>query len=386
MQTDPIKRVLFVAPRHPENSGGSTVISNLTSAFEARGIDARCISIHPGSRPDPQTVTIIRHADLHAGPVLRTGSGTISSLTQIPRWIWKRVDKRIVDYRLRRIISSCDADTAIIFTHVLGKMMLDKTGYKRRPLGPLMFGQHHSQFESLSDEPWLTTAIPEHFRGVDAFIALTEVDAQKFSTLVDAPCYAISNPGPAEPFPLSKYQPIAISLARLSHEKRVPLVVDLFAKASDTDGLRHWRLDIYGDGPESETVRSHIENSGISDRIRLLPPTTITTPLATASINVTASTLEGFGMTLLESALAGVPSIAFECSPGVAEQLDNGRGIMVPRDDHHTFVRELRRLMHSENTVRAMGARARTGATAHTPAEITRRWIDLFNETAASRI
>ena len=56
----------------------------------------------------------------------------------------------------------------------------------------------------------------------------------------------------------------------------------------------------------------------------------------TASLHLMTSTFEGFGMSIVEAAWAGVPTMAFVCSPGVAEVVTPTQGFPVRPGDAAT--------------------------------------------------
>ncbi|MFK4493825.1 glycosyltransferase [Dermacoccus sp. GAS27A] len=382
--SEPVSHIRFVVPRFPDTSGGATVVENLTTAFRQRGITVDVVSIYPGSknqegtspRGEDDVITVLEREDLHQHPV----STSRGPLRAAPLALFKRWDRWRQLSALRRTMATLPANSVVIFTHVLGKMMVDESGFQRSPTGPLFVGQHHSSFASLEDEPWLREALPKHFADCDAFVALSDEDAAFFGSLLDVPCVAIPNPAPEGRTLSTQSTKRAVALARLSHEKQIPLMVRLFAAAITVPEADGWSLAIYGDGVERPQVADEIEHSGMHTRIQLAGVVDDSaTALSDASLNLLTSSLEGFGMTILEAACSGIPSIAFDCSEGVRSQLEDGAGYLVPASDETAYVEALRAAMTNDEERARRADRALTRSRSYDASTIAARWLALFD-------
>lgn len=382
--SNPVSHVRFVVPRFPDTSGGATVVENLMAAFRQRGITVDVVSIYPGAkdqkgastRSSDDVDTVLEREDLHRYPVSAShGPLRAAFLAAFKRW-----DRRRQLSALRRTMAKLPADSVVIFTHVLGKMMVDESGYERSPNGPLFIGQHHSSFKSLDDEPWLREALPKHFADCDAFVALSPVDATAFDSLLDVPCVAIPNPAPVGRTRSTQSQKMAVVLARFSHEKQIPLMVRLFAEAITVPEADGWRLVIYGDGAEHPQVAEEIERAGMGARIELAGVVEDSDiALSDASLNLLTSSLEGFPMTILEAACSGVPSIAFDCSEGVRSQLENEAGYLVPANDEAAYIETLRAAMTNGEERSRRADRALARSRSYDPTIVATRWFGLFD-------
>lgn len=369
-----LRRIEFLAPRIPEMSGGSTAIENLANVFQAEGVEVGFISIWPGTRSTRIPVrTVFVHERLHraAGRRHRSRTGRLRNLPLSPL---RRADRWHALRGLRQHVESVGPDTALVITHVMAAAILDESGWKPQANGPLLIGQHHSQFESLNEEPHLAGQMSQHFQSLDAFTALTAPDAQKFESLIPAPCFGIGNPISKATLRSRHDRHEAIALARFSGEKQLDLMVRLFAEAT-RDGLSSdWTLSIYGSGPEEERVRTAIRASGAGNRIRLRGRTDdARAVLADASVNLLTSRYEGFGMTILEAATVGVPTVAFDCSPGVHDLVADG-GILVAPGDEDGYVRSLRDLLSQPERIKALGAAALDAADRFSPEATVAKW------------
>lgn len=239
--------VVLVTPRHPEMSGGSTFVRTMQEALEADGVAVDVVSVWPGTTGGRRaSLTVYPDEQLHRGPVLRGQGGLAGRARGLPRLVRKRVQRTRQHRRLRQLLGSLGPGSVVIFTHPLGRIAAEDAGWRRPANGPVLVGQHHSQFRSLEDETWLAEAIPRYFSDVDAFVALTDDDAEQFARILPVPCFGIGNPVAPPPAPtpgsVESPTPAAVALARFSHEKQLDVMIRCFVEATSPAHLRHWRL------------------------------------------------------------------------------------------------------------------------------------------------
>lgn len=395
------RRVIFVAPRYPETSGGSRYIDNFASALAAVDVDAEVLSIHPGSarKPPgsnrtPAVHTIIRREQLHRNPTVRTRAGAWSRAVGVPLLAFKSVDRVRYRRELRRRLQECGDDTLLVYTHALAKRVADEAGVDSRSLEATVVGQHHSSFESLTFEPGLEKAILESFADVDAFTALSAEDAEQFARLIPVPCVGVPNPSsPSFAEAVSsdrEWPPVAVALARFTEEKQLDLMIRAFASATASENLGHWRLDIYGDGYQRRVLEETIASSEVGHRVRLRGTTTdAARALSRASVHLLTSRYEGFGLSVLEAAQTGVVTIAFDCSPGLHRLMNDVGGVLVPSAEGELGMTEaIRGMLSDPARLPALGLRARDGARAYSPERVLRDWsqvLRIAHERARSR-
>jgi glycosyltransferase involved in cell wall biosynthesis len=390
-----VRRVVIVAPRVPEASGGAVVAEAYARMFEGAGLDVEMVSVYPGTRSAWYTPTVvIRRELLHKRPVIRGGAGAWRRLWLLPVVAFKRVDRTLALRRFKRKMAGYSSDTLVVFTHVLGLALLRESGFEWPDDRPLLIGQHHSPFVDLDEEPHTRDLIARDFGDVDAFTALSTADAEEFATILPVPCFGLPNPislsvepspgqGAGEPSneKAGARQRVAVSLARYSPDKRLDIMIRAFALATHGPTLRHWRLELYGSGPEQDRLEAVIAESGASDRIALMGSIDDVRPvLATAAVNLLTSFNEGFGMSVLEAAQYAVPSIAFGSAPGVVELLTTVHGrIVLPSGDESAFVAALADELSDERALAQRGVRARAGAAAYSHEAVLARWIEILN-------
>ena len=138
----------------------------------------------------------------------------------------------------------------------------------------------------------------------------------------------IHNGGPAlGPLPLAPEAgaaPALVSLGRLVVQKRVTRVVDLVQDlAEEHPGLR---VHIIGRGPEGEHLREQVERDGLHESVDLhgfLSEEDKNAVLASCHLHVTASEFEGWGLTVIEAARLGVPTVAYDVD-GLRDSVRDG--------------------------------------------------------------
>lgn len=158
-------------------------------------------------------------------------------------------------------------------------------------------------------------------------------------------------------------RPTLLFLGRLKKYKRVDLVLEAVA-ALAREGL-DVELLVGGDGEEHAPLRAQAERLGISDRVRLLgfvDERVKLELLRRAWVHVLTSPKEGWGITILEAAACGTPSVASD-GPGLRESVVDGEtGLLVPHGDVPALVRALAALLRDDALRTRMGQRARAWA------------------------
>lgn len=153
-----------------------------------------------------------------------------------------------------------------------------------------------------------------------------------------APIAIVHNGGPAQP-PLPPApagtglgSPAIVCLGRLVVQKRVTRVVDAAAELrAERPDLR---VHIVGRGPESVPLRERIDHHGLHGAVHLhgfLPEEEKNAVLAGATLHVTASQFEGWGLTVIEAAALGVPTVAYDVD-GLRDSVRHGETGWLVRD------------------------------------------------------
>ncbi len=179
-------------------------------------------------------------------------------------------------------------------------------------------------------------------------------------------------PAPA----LDRPQRRGITLAALTPRKRVHDAVAAVQRAAATvPGLA---LDVYGDGPERESLSAlaaAAESSSAAIRFHGHDPSA-RDRLLDASFLVATGDSEGFPLVLVEAMAAGCIPIAYDVRYGPADVIVHGRnGFLVPAADGDALAEAIRTVatMAPWRLARMRRAARRTART-YTDLAVTRRW------------
>lgn len=121
---------------------------------------------------------------------------------------------------------------------------------------------------------------------------------------------------PRRPFSL-------ITASRLAPEKHLDWLVRAVIEARQT--LPELTLDIYGQGVDYAKLQKIIADAHAADYIHLKGQQDLTTIYPQYAAYASASTGEGFGLSLLEAIGAGLPLVGFDVPYGNQTMIDDGR-------------------------------------------------------------
>ena len=124
-------------------------------------------------------------------------------------------------------------------------------------------------------------------------------------------------------------------------------------------------LLVGGKGDQAASLESLASRLGVSDRVRLLgfvPDETKLALLRSSWVHVLTSPKEGWGISVIEAAACGTPSVASN-APGLRESVAHERtGLLVPHGDVEALVDALRDLIRDPERRMRMSHDARSFA------------------------
>jgi glycosyltransferase involved in cell wall biosynthesis len=147
--------------------------------------------------------------------------------------------------------------------------------------------------------------------------------------------------------------PTLLYLGRLKAYKHVERLLGVL------DAVPGARLDIAGDGDQRRHIEAEVERRGLSGRVTMhghVDEETKAVLLRRAWVNLSASTAEGWCLTIMEAAASGTPSVALAVG-GIPEAIEHGRTGLLAAD-----VDELKQ--HTRRVVEDGELRERFGAAA----------------------
>ncbi|MDI3418989.1 glycosyltransferase family 4 protein [Streptomyces luteolus] len=251
--------------------------------------------------------------------------------------------------------------------------------------GPLRVGQEHLTLDSHSKA--LRTQLRGVYPRLDALTTTTEADAAAYRDKMRLPGVrvdAMANPVPApEVAPADGTGKWVVAAGRLAPVKRYDLLIRAFdlVRAQRPD----WRLRIYGGGRQKDSLRRLIDELGLYNHVFLMGPAHPIDPeWAKGSVAAVTSSLESFGMTIVEAMRCGLPVVATDCPHGPGEIIDNGvDGRLVPVGDVKAIAGGLLELINDDDLRGRMSAAALVDSQRFDPARIAERYESLFTDLTA---
>ncbi|TQE33837.1 glycosyltransferase family 4 protein [Streptomyces ipomoeae] len=289
---------------------------------------------------------------------------------------------RLTDLRVRAYLAACGADVVIGTRPGINVYVA-----RFAPRRALRIAQEHLRHDAHSKH--LRKVLARHYRTMDAVVTTTAADAEVYRARMRLPgvrVIAVPNIVPeAGVAPSDGTAPVIAAAGRLAPGKRFDLLLEAFAKVAMKEP--DWQLRIYGGGKQHDRLETLIHTLGLTDRAHLMGPhTPIEAEFAQASIVVSASDAESFGMTLVEAMRCGVPVVSTDCPLGPAEIITDGvDGRLVPVNDPHALADAILDLITNPDLRRTMGQAALTSAHRYDPTPIVARYETLFTELRLTR-
>ncbi|RVU25136.1 glycosyltransferase family 4 protein [Streptomyces antnestii] len=336
----------------------------------------------PVFRPDPRVR--VRHlVDIRKGAPGYEGD---SPEYRTPATAFPRSEGRydqynaLTDRRIAEHLGSVDADVVVGTRPGLNVHLARQT---RR--GPIRVGQEHLTLDSHT--PALRRQLRAVYPRLDALTTTTEADARAYRAKMRLPgvrIEAVPNPVPAPGLePADGSGKWVVAAGRLAPVKRYDLLVRAFdqVRAERPD----WRLRIYGSGKQKDKLRALIDELGLYNHVFLMGPAHPIEPeWAKGSIAAVTSSLESFGMTIVEAMRCGLPVVATDCPHGPGEIIDNGvDGRLVEVGNVEAISGGLLELINNDALRARMASAALKDSERFDPARIAERYESLFGSLTA---
>jgi phosphatidylinositol alpha-1,6-mannosyltransferase len=163
--------------------------------------------------------------------------------------------------------------------------------------------------------------------------------------------------------------PYLLTVARLVPHKGQDVAIRALARlAAELPTLRYV---IVGEGPDEQRLRALARTEGVEERVIFagaMRDDVLPAVYAGAALYVGLSRLlppinvEGFGISFVEAAASGVPSVAGDSGGVRSAVLDAETGVLVPPEEPERVADAIRTLMVNEPLRRRLGAAAREAA------------------------
>ncbi|MGP3953948.1 glycosyltransferase family 4 protein [Streptomyces sp. 7N604] len=281
----------------------------------------------------------------------------------------------LTDQRIARHLRTLDADVLVGTRPGLNVHIARQA---RR--GPVRVGQEHLTLDSHS--PALRRELRGLYPRLDAVTTVTEADADAYRDTLRLPGVRVeavpnSVPEPAVE-PADGTGKWVVAAGRLAKVKRYDVLVKAFATV--VEKRPDWRLRIYGGGAEKDKLRRLIDQLGLYNHVFLMGPANPIEPEWTkGSIAAVTSSLESFGMTIVEAMRCGLPVVSTDCPHGPGEIIEHGvDGLLVPPRKPDAVAAALLQLINDDALRQRMGQAALQRSARFDPSRVAGRYESLF--------
>ncbi|MFL6055720.1 MAG: glycosyltransferase [Actinoallomurus sp.] len=365
-------RDIFIVCNNVEELGGlQRWAHDISRLFAARGNRVHLVGIthadhaHDYGHDLPYTVTVLHERE--PGPA----RGPLGA--------------RLRELRHRRMVLSGAARLSALFRTarpegvvIAAQVWAMEWVARADTAGMPVIGMSHESYEATRRSSRYKR-VKRYFADADLLLALTDADADAWAFDDMSNAGAMPNPLHVTPRSVSpRTEPVVVRLGRLSFEKGQDMLLESWAEVAP----RHpsWRLRLYGSGPEEAALRRQAADLCLSDSVEFAGPTSdIESALTGASIFALSSREEGFPMSIIEAMAYGLPTVAFDCAPGVRELLTDGSDGLVVSPGHTTeFAAALDRLIRDADLRDALAETARESVRRYEPDVILDRWERQF--------
>lgn len=214
---------------------------------------------------------------------------------------------------------------------------------------------------------------------LDQLVVLTKEDEEKLKLTHQnvTQIYNFSPLVPTEKAPLNQKKIVAVG--KLDPQKGFDLLIEACTFIKNWDG---WILEIYGQGPDEEQLRSQISSHHLEQHIFLKGITQkVAEVYNSASFYVLSSRFEGFPMVLLEAISFGLPIVSFDCVTGPNEVVHNDDcGILVDDGNTEKLGEAIQRLIENQKEREEKSERAFQKSRIFSKDEIMKQWLELFKK------
>lgn len=331
-------------PWHPEGGGSEIYLQQVTTRLAAQGRQVTFFTSRYEGSAAEETVDGVRY--------VRRGR----NLTVYLWAAWK-----LMRGQFGRVDQVLEVQNGMPFCATL---------FSDAPVSVLVHHVHREQWpvvgKVLAKVGWfMESRVGPFVNRRNPFVAVSQVTADELSTLGVDPrririAYNGLPPVPEFTAPPKDEHPSMVALSRLVPHKQVEHAV--YALRDLADEMPEATLTVMGSGWWAEELAALVERLGLQDRVRLLgfvDDATKFEELSRAWVHVMPSLKEGWGLSIIEAAHVGVPSVAYSSAGGVTESIMDGvTGILA--HDQDDFTACTKRLL-TDHTLRfSMGEKART--------------------------
>lgn len=248
---------------------------------------------------------------------------------------------------------------------------------------------HYFGFEADFLKQLVRRYVGDYVRQADHIIAPSARVLELFpSYKIDQPVDILPTPVDMSLFPAPR-QPIfsdpdriqLIYVGRIAREKNLKFLLRAFARAVVRDRRLHLRL--IGDGTDFDKIVAYAHQLRLGNRVEFVgavPFSQIPGELGRADLFVFASTTETQGLVILEAMAAGLPLVLVD-SPALLDCARPDIDCLATPAKEDVFAEAICALTDHPERARAMGQAARINAKRYDIPALTKRLLDIYQNT-----
>lgn len=375
-----MKKILFLQIRDDTNGGIWFVNKTLATAFLERGFDVKILSIRKSfiNIEDNTNIDMITINDKDKWEIthkkdiiINLKKGIISGLKTFFKWINdnKKLKK---DYqKMKEFIENYKPDY-LIASHYQVFKGIPKSYLKKT------INVHHTSYDILKVHTDNKKKLLKLKKKI-TYVWLSKNSCKKAKKDGFKNSYYIYNP---IKFETNDHSDVVnnkklITIARLSEEKQIPLMIDMVQEIFNKKEYKDWTFEIYGYGPMEDIIKQKTNKQIIFKGVLKNP----IDELLKSSIYLCASKFEGFGLSIVEGYECGLPAITFDFGEACQEIiLDNKTGFIIKQDCINTYISKLEELMNNQEKLKEMSVEAKKYSANFHKDKIIDKWLEVFKK------
>lgn len=220
----------------------------------------------------------------------------------------------------------------------------------------------------------------------DAFVTLTNDQREDIKAQFDINnCYVIPNPTKSVDNELldKKSENLAIILSRLDRVKQIDKIIKAFNYIVSSN--KNAILEIWGDGVERDNLEALVKKSKLDNNVKFMGfSTSPHRELSRATVTLSMSSAEGFGVSIAESLSCGTPVVSTKTKYGPTDIISDGKdGFLV--NNEKEFIEKVSYLLNNPKIANEMGKNGIISSSRFMPEQIINKWVSLFDELKKSK-
>lgn len=392
-------KIGFITPPISE-CGGIQRVLTLLANYMAQTCEVMVISLNdPGSTPyysmNEQIQIVYYNRYFHKKwRVIRRGiraaakkynwvlPASVGAYAYYPGYMTRKVAEILSEEKCDCVIAS-----TVHCSVLLGMIAKDLKGSK-------LIGWHHNSYHIYFQTPgqgyYIQSRLSQKaLKKLDVLVTLTSHDAREYEENMGIHARYIYNPlGISSNSKSDVSKPVLLFVSRLKmRQKGLDLLIAIADILFHQRGYRNWSLRIVGGGSDEQKVMDLIRKYGLEDQVELLGERSdVENEYVDASIFLSTSRWEGFGMVVTEAMECGLPVVSFK-TDGPSEIIQDGAcGYLIDNYNLQQYADKVEILMCDKELRERMSKNAVIRAKDFYPEKIMGQWQKLICEETAETL